>query len=801
MTPTATLDAPDTEQQPATQLDYGVNNRNLPDCLKRAITTVFKEAQNQEKYIRRQEILQDAEHRFYDMGIQHIYRNADFCWTQAFPGVAIPGSKGENFGNYIDDYNIFTEFALIQRAKLSENVPGIDFQPVDPNESDDIEAANTAEGYRHDFDRNNDIKQIEQSIYYHLQMGGRAVMWTRSEDYPEKFGDQGRQRRTTATVYGCVEAKVPIFANTQKDFWYTILYDDPDIKMAKTKYDWIADKLTAGQVCLDENAYERVARLQILQGTQGNRGGYFNIGDSIAHLISRGNGFFRLAAFEAMDEPFVDPDGGEEMTADQDGNERPISIKEKLAQLYPDGVHACVVGDQYAESWNKSMDDCLSVGNAYIGKGQSRMPVMKSMVVVQDRFNSTMNFIAECFDYGAPSIWMNCSAAEFAAFRKQHASPYAFRNLKSLPPGVTSLANAIYREQQPEVSESQQKYMEFLYGALPQFQLAVPPSIWGEAMKDQKTAAGFQLAASQAMGILGVYYAIGTTMTAAMYYHSCLAIMEDDEYPQSLTIPGEGGKNTIVNKAALSKGNFRAFPDTESGFPESTSAKRTTLTNVVTQIAATPLAAQVLGSPDNVALMVREYGLPELVIPEAEARNKQLREIETLLKEPPKLAPQFLLMLALGAGVQDIIDAIKQTVQQAEQMQEQAMVAHAAQSMAAKASGQPEPPAPAPFDPTTLARSSVRVWDSDYHVWESKKCRDWLSSDDRNTEETIGREGPDGEVKPNISGILNVVLHKLEHDAKAALEAPPVSGPLPAPNVKPLPGGVTPAVPAPPAGM
>lgn len=794
MTPTLPIDdelqeqLPDEEQgesqAPAQQ--YGPNFRDLPDQLKQAILAAIKKAQNQEKYVRRQEILQDCENRFYDMGIQHIYCRGD-QYYQAMPGTTYNyGGQQESFGEYIDDYDIFNPFAEIQRAKLSENMPGIDFQPVNPNDSDDIEAANAAEGMRHDFDRNNDVKTIQKSIIYHLQMGGRAVQWTWMSDEPEDFDDQGPRRKVCSEVYGCIEAKVPIFAKSQKDFPYIILYDDPDIDIAKTKYSWIAKKLRAGATCLDENAYERSARLGILQGSQGGAYG-FRIGDSITHLISRGHIWLRHAAFVDDNDPFNSDDEIEMVPDPETGDERPINVQEKIKELYPRGVHACVVGDQYAESWDQSMDDCISVAHAFIGKGQSRMPIMKSMVIVQDRFNSSMNYVAETNDYCVPSTWVSCDINEFAAIKKQKASPGAFRNMKQLPPGITSVSQAVYHEPGQDIPKSFQEYIEFLYGALPQFQLHVPPSIWGQAMADQKTSSGYQLAAAQAMGILGAFWMVETTMLANMYYHNCLAIKNEPNYPDEITVPGEGGKNTIVRKASLTKGNFRAYPDSESGFPETTAAKRNTLERTVTQLAATPLAAQILGSPDNVALMVRESGVPELVIPEAVSRDKQVREIDTLLGQSPVLAPPLVQMLQQGADVPSIMQMIKTLVAQGQQMQQSEQTTHAASVMAATVSGVPPPPEPPPFDPTTIAKSSVPVWESDYHVWEAKKCRDWLSSDERNTEETIGRPSPDpedgGMNKPNIAGILNVLLHMKEHDAYAAMEAPPISGPLPTPNM------------------
>ena len=79
--------------------DFGPNFRNLPDQLKNAITDVCKEAQEQEKYMRRMEILQDSMHRFYDMGNQHIYLNSQYSFNQATPGGVFTGPNGqEAFG-------------------------------------------------------------------------------------------------------------------------------------------------------------------------------------------------------------------------------------------------------------------------------------------------------------------------------------------------------------------------------------------------------------------------------------------------------------------------------------------------------------------------------------------------------------------------------------------------------------------------------------------------------------------------------------------------------------------------------
>jgi hypothetical protein len=767
------------------QTEYGINFRDLPDKLKQAFLDAAKKAQGQEKYIRRQEVLQDAEHRFYDMGIQHIYcRNNQYQIAQ--PGVTVNvGGEELNYGTYIDDYNILTAFLLIQRAKLTQNLPQIDFQPSNPNEPDDMEAANAAEGIKIDFDRNSDMRALADQFFYHLQMGGRAAIWTSIEDDPEKFSSSHRgtpHRTAKPMIYGCLEHKVPILAaNGVKDYPYFIAYDDIDINMAKEQYPWVAKKLSAG-VCLAENEWERIARLGILQGAKGSRY-QLNIGDSISHLGTRGHIWLRLASFNDARDIW---DEGGTVPDEETGGQRQMQVRDKIAELFPDGVHFCAVGQEYVEAWDASMDECITVGHAYTGKGQSRQPIAKPMIVVQDGFNDACNMTKETIDYGAGSTFVACDEEDYDAIEKQESSPGAFHKLKQLLNGQ-DVRQMLWAQPSLEIPKTLGEFKDFLYQALPQFQLSVPPSIWGEALKGNDTASGYQLASLAAMGILGSFYKALATCSADMYYHAVLAVNKAANFPEEIVVERDG-MNISVRKESLGKGKFSAYPDLEGGFPETTQAKRQNTERVIGLLVQTqsPVVAQLWQSPDNVAWLLREEGLTDLVLDEAVARDKQTREIEELLKGSPRMGPQLVGMLNGTTngpdGAPDIADILQVIDQMRGALGKQAMI----QDAAAQLSGQPAPPPP---DPMTVARSSVRVWPTDYHQWHAKKCRDWLNGDDCHAEMTIGSNGV-----PNKAGVLNVILHLQEHLVFAAKEAPPPPAPLPRPV--PLPPTGQPQAPA-----
>lgn len=316
------------------------------------------------------------------------------------------------------------------------------------------------------------------------------------------------------------------------------------------------------------------------------------------------------------------------------------------------------------------------------------------------------------------------------------------------------------------------------------------------------------------MGIQGKLRTRVIDMMAGVYYQLAMAVAKDEKYADEITVPvrGQKGRTQTVRKDSLTKGNFRCFPDKNSGFPESTAQIRQSMTQVAAQLQNTPIAMQFWSSPHNVAEMVRVYGL-DLTVPEAEAWNMQSAEIEILLRGSPQFGdPELAAMLAgdpeqeIGpADVQTILDAIKSKVKAAvsqaqSQLAQQSAITnqaaqnkHAGETLALHAAGQQEtaapPIAPPPqLDPdqiyaiaASVARSSVPVWDSDFHTYHANKCQDVLNDAEwRMAELIVGRADPQtGQMVPNVAGVLNVQLHRLQHMLKAPAQAPPPSGPLP----------------------
>jgi len=766
-------DHPEQIDEPNEPPNYGERNCYLPEQLKNALKVALESLGTKELYDRRRETMRDARNRYYRRGLQHIYENSQTgMYTAGVAGEAITVGNGLSIEcpQYIGDYNIIRPTELIIESVLTQNPPGIDFRPKTQS-TEDLEAANTAEIYREFFDRCNDSKGIQLKIVQMMCESGRTIISVETEANAQLWGlnDEGEAKQNeTAHVWGTLESQVfPITAKSQNDLDAVILYNDPTINSAKLQYPHLLNadgesKIKGDVSGICEDAYKRLARLGILQGTRR----YRQIGDALTHLTVRANCYLRPCNF--LDKKFDDPyelfGGDEENGIPEDKPEqnetedgKPFTVRDKLNQLFPQGVHCVFLGKTYAESWAESMDDGLTIGFPYEGDGMAREAIMDDAIVIQDFFNDIMNSLREAQDTGWPRTYISAEDEEFDAIQDQRSEPYAFA-LKKARAGQPLEAD-FFREPDLVLPASLVELMQYLAGPFLQFVLGTPPALFGASMEDQKTASGYAQAKNQAMGVKGIPWASIQQVMARMYYLAALKASKNPDHAEQILVPVKG-ETQVLKLERLSKGNFGAFPDEDSSFPESTSAKRVLLQQLMTVAMQNPtISAQLLGDVYNWEIICQIFGFKELQLMEAEAGKKQMREIEELLQASP-------------------IPPSPEEVQAFAQQQQMALQQHAAQALVAQQQGLPEPPAPQPpkmIDfgegqqyPEDLLKPSIEVEDLDFHQWEGPCGQDWLSTEACWREINVGRPGPDGTPMPNVLGVENVKLHVKEHLMRAA---------------------------------
>lgn len=700
--------------------DDGQDNQNLPEELQNALRGLVQHYMGVEKWPRRQEVMLARMQRFYERGDQHIYWNArNWVFAQAVGGASIQMDESSvDMPHYVNDYNIYGPYERSLVAVLSQNPPGVNFDPDDPSASTDIDAAKAAEKFRHHVDKYNPRKELQSSIVRLFCTDGRVILWTRGEQNASKFGyndDHQPKYGESIDTYGVLESKVPLTLNCMTDWPYAALCFETDITVSKHKYEFAAKKIQEGSGTLGESTYERYARLGVLQGTRS----LIQVAESFKHLVTNNVVWLRPCAYEAAAK----------------------EMKDELTRIFPDGVRVTFVGGAYCGAVAESMDDHLAVAHPLPGDGQNRPSLLKAVVPIQDTFNDLMNLAKEIYDYCVPSTWIRSGGIDSESIQEQVSEPGTYRTIE-VPQGLRT-EDCFYQEVAPTVPGDMQNAIQNLQGQLAQFVTGALPALFGGDMEDQKTASGYAMAREQAMGQMGLPWGAMQELYARAYQHAvkCAAKNRDDNQKISVQVPGKRGVTTEeITIRELAEGNFRTKPDTDTSFPETTAGKRQAFMQLMAEAATNPLLAQVLWLPANQELGKQLAGLEDLEMPGAESRDKQLQEIEELVKTKP-IPPD---PMAVQQFAQDSATAKSQ-------LETGQMVTVPP----------PNPPGPQP---------SVAVDpDFDNHQFEYEVCVDWLNSAERREQNQLG----------NQAGVENVKLHALEHKKYLQPELPMA----PPPNV------------------
>lgn len=757
------------EKAPVEQyVDDGKGNHNLPEDLKKALKALLKHyGTTVDKAARHDEVVDARRQRFYDRNYQYIYFNSNQqVFIPVVGGVTMNvGSDSVQMPRYCNVYNIYKPYRRNFSATLSQNPPGVNFEPKKQGDALDMKIAEAAQKYSVHYDTVNDRQKLQAKISRLFWTDGRVVGWTRHEKNGQKFGyvdgaedgsEQEENGEEITDLYGVLEAKCfPITADSQDELTGVIVSDDPDINRAKDDYEWIAEDIKSGSSGAGETAFERNARIGVLKGLRK----WASDGDSQSQLVERQRMFLRPAGFRHVSE------------------ERP-----QLEQIFPEGVRATFVGNEYAEAFPVSLDDEICVDHALDGDGMNRPSWGSSMMPIQDAFNNYRNMRQEYHDYGIPFVGYDVQLLDGNAIREMVSQPGEFKGFTNPTPG-SPLENSFFVPKAVSPPADLIQAEQDLRDGLSQLVTAVQPALFGGKMGgDEERVGVYQIAREQAMGVMALPWGVMQAMFARFKYQAVLAAGKNRREEQVLQVKppakkfGGSSKPLSVSIADLKKGNFRAVPDTDSSFPATRAMKSQAFDKFMSAAEFNPLLAEAAQQPDNLELGAELLGLTDLDIPAARAWRRQLEEIDTLLGTGPVPPTQ-------------------------EQVNAAQLAATTMVAMQAAAQGQkagplpPEAQGPTPeqwSDPNfinsgdwldnklmlSLAKSTVEVDAEDFHQYHKLTIKDWFNSDARDKEMDKG----------NRKGLANIKLHLAEHN-KFVPDPPQGMPPMP---MMPPPGAKKP---------
>jgi hypothetical protein len=413
------------------------------------------------------------------------------------------------------------------------------------------------------------------------------------------------------SVVGGLELNTPVWANEMHEFPY--LQWSMEVHRAKLKasYPHAADKIQMGGPQSADEVYARATRVAVSQGMP-----VTHPGDALFNLITFSRTWIRPWAFYSIEDK---------------------SVRDALLALFPDGCYVAFAGDTYCESRNESMDDRWRVMHALPGDGQNRPSVGDSLVQIQERYNTLSNIQAETYEYGIPPIYADPQVLDFDALTNQTAEPAAHYPARAR--AGQPLAAGFFQPAPAQVPPDLVRHQQDLMGPVAQFLTGLFPAVFGGEMESQKTASGYAMARDQAMGRLGLVWRRLKTFYADVMLLSVDCFRKNRPEDAEIPVLGPGGEfeSQWIHLADL-KGNVHAYPESDETFPRLKSQQRA----VVQQLMASsdPLIQQALADPANIGFVKGVLGLSDLVVPGEDSRNKQLREIDLLLKGAPVVVAQ-----------------------------------------------------------------------------------------------------------------------------------------------------------------
>ena len=697
----------------------------LPEEKQLVLKNLVKKALQREKYSRRTEVIDARQQRFYSRSIQYIF----WDWNQMTFAPMNAGGAGNaaDQERYYEVYDIYSAFLRTLVAALSQNPVSSHMEPRSPKRTVDIAASEAAENYRSRVEQINDMKRLQVDLARLFCTDGRVVSYAHSVPPDPKYGMDAENEPMGAEIielYGILESKVPITQNCIEKWPYCVLSTELEIEFAKDKYPQAVDKdgeskIKGSSTSSGESAYERMARLGVLQGTKMITA----TGETWEHVVTEHIAFLRPSFYLAA----------------------PKEERDWLKETFPNGIRIGVCGDAYCGAWKERMDDHISVQHSKPGDGQHRTSLLKAFIVIQDAFSDLCNLQKEIFEYCIPEKWMDKETYDLVSQQEHRSEPGNSNPVVLSGASDDSVQRHIWVEPNIEVPASMVNAMNNLSGELAQLITAALPSLMGTGDQHNETGKGIAMMREQALGQMGIAWGASQKLlsTAIM---QCVKeagrTKQNDKV--SVAIPGGNGSPSSVREvemAELAAGDF--YDEVDASFPDTRAMRRAVFNSLLQMAGNSPVLQQMLALPENQELF-KEMVDDDLEVPGSDARIQQLREIEELLKSSPIPPTQQQMM----AAVQPMAQAAAQQIQQ----------------------GAPPPPPP---DEQALIKSLSQPTvpidpDWDQHQFHVQVITDWLASQECQQEKERG----------NQAGIENVKLHGALHKkALAAAQQPPQTKP------------------------
>lgn len=659
---------------------YADDFSNLIDERKSQLKAVCTTMDQRDEWARMIELIRCTLRRYFYIGIQHPYWNADAGQFQIGPSGSNLGDDyedGDAEEFFEEEFNIFTANAKIFMAVFAQNAAPTRMEPDKPRDAGSVKATREAEKYVDVYQKYNPPKPTQMEVARLMWTDGRVVAVTEYKTDEEKCGidEKGNPQGAEFTEYfGVLETKVPIIG-IFKEWPYCKISKDKDITVAQEENPDYADQIEGGAKGLvPNNEIARMSRIAVGEGVAQVSA------DTLAYLVTEDRWWLRRSAFRSLPK---------EHQAFWIGDR-----KKQTPGVFPKGCRVKYIGNIFCGAHAISMDEQIRVMHAMPGNGNARPSLSDPMIPIQMEYNDAIGMYSEMLHKCIPRTLLNTEVESLEAITEQFSR---YGEYSAFQPNNGPMQDNIFVEPGFDVPASFQPWVANLQGPLTQFITGNQPSLFGGDMEDQKTAKAYQLALNSSQGLMTIVWVPYLQFAAGINWQAARLAAKRDEKKISAVLPQKDGKSKTVDidTEVLKRGGFLCTAVTDQNFPESHTDKANKWLGLFGAVPTNPIAAQVFTEPDNLVALKDATGL-DIVIKGAVARDKQLAEWEEMLE---------------GDGPVPDVEAQAQAQQQKQQA--------ATAAIAQVAPGTPAPPVP-PVPEILVSSVPIRLADDD--IEEARTC-------------------------------------------------------------------------------
>lgn len=506
-------------------------------------------------------------------------------------------------------------------ALLSREVPSVEVVAEDDEDTMDQQAAQEAKPYLKAFREQAKLRRRMSEAAGYLYTDGAAVFLTytvadaRNGQEIDDSGNPVPARREEVEVFGKLERKAPMMADTFEECGWIRLSRERSREQLRARYPWVRDRISGGANKDAMGQLDRMARANVRLAVQASS----TSGEAYAADTTESVFFFRPYQYEAI--------------ADE-------AMRDMLYENFADGLEVWTAGGEIALVREGAFDDHVSGCHATPGDGQNRESIGTNFLPLQKVLNATISLYDRYFRGAVPRRYAGEPVIDVEAANAQTNDPGKFTpiDLEWLAQHNMTIENATGIEKVPQPNDAILSYIQWLISGAPDAMDGGTPAVFGiEADAESKGTFGeARLDRDQALQVFSLPWG---ELAQAMACVSAHAIKNAAANRQSDFTVGLANERVRVRVGKL-RGDVLVW-NTSTEIPPTIAEQQAEIGAMLQNMGTVPLYGAILSDPKNLDLLRRMPSLSGLHIPGWEDLLTQMEENARLLSEAPVPNPQI----------------------------------------------------------------------------------------------------------------------------------------------------------------